>query len=92
MLSREPSKRPSFDHILSKYRETIFPEYFYTFLQDYINSLNEKAEASSFRDDVEGGFLQHSAGQSGAKIDRLLDEWEGIATYLGEGPTDSECL
>lgn len=54
MLSREPSKRPSFDHILSKYRETIFPEYFYTFLQDYINSLNEKAEDSSFRDDVEG--------------------------------------
>ncbi|KAL0243903.1 hypothetical protein I308_105166 [Cryptococcus tetragattii IND107] len=89
MLSKEPSERPSFDHILSKYRGSIFPEYFYTFLEDYINSLNEKAEASSFRDDVEGGFLQHSAGQSGIKIDRLLDEWEGIVTYLGEGPSDN---
>ncbi|WVQ80358.1 hypothetical protein IAT38_002463 [Cryptococcus sp. DSM 104549] len=87
MLSRDPSQRPSFDRILSTFRETIFPEYFYTFLEDYINSLNETAEAGASANGGEG-FLQKSAGQCGMKIDRLLDEWEGISIYLDRGPTD----
>ncbi|WVF66213.1 hypothetical protein IAT40_000953 [Kwoniella sp. CBS 6097] len=88
MLARDPADRPSFDLILSNFRETIFPEYFYTFLQDYINSLTETPEtvrsAGSY-----GTFLQRSAGLSGTKIDRLLDEWESISIHLDKGPSEN---
>ncbi|WVQ93835.1 hypothetical protein IAU59_000913 [Kwoniella sp. CBS 9459] len=88
MLARDPADRPSFDLILSNFRETIFPEYFYTFLQDYINSLSENPEppnpAASDRT-----FLRRSAGLSGTKIDRLLEEWESISIHLDQGPSDN---
>lgn len=81
MLSRNPDERPKFDHILSTYRGTIFPEYFYTFLKDYTTSLNELPETS------EAFFLQRSAPQPGTKVDRMLEEWESIQIHLeGNGP------
>ncbi|ODO02045.1 VPS15 protein kinase [Cryptococcus wingfieldii CBS 7118] len=89
MLARDPPKRPSFDLILSTFREIIFPEYFYTFLEDYFNTLNEVAEASSVGAHADVGFPQRSAGQSGTKVDKIWDEWESISTYLGAGPSDN---
>nr|XP_019002677.1 VPS15 protein kinase [Kwoniella mangroviensis CBS 8507]OCF66138.1 VPS15 protein kinase [Kwoniella mangroviensis CBS 8507] len=86
MLSRDPASRPSFDRILSNFREIIFPEYFYTFLQDYIASLSETAESQS-NTNSEITFLQRSAGLCGIKIDRLLDEWESISVHLDKGPS-----
>jgi phosphoinositide-3-kinase regulatory subunit 4 len=87
MLSRDPADRPHFDRILTEFRGTIFPEYFYTFLKDYITSLSEANEPRE-----EGsGFLQRSAGVAGTKIDRLLDEWESISVHLdGKGPDEGE--
>ena len=80
MLSLDPSSRPSFDRILSTFRGSIFPEYFYTFLKDYISSLSELAEQA----DV--AFLQRVSPLPGTKIDRLLEEWDSISIYLtGEG-------
>ncbi|WRT63674.1 uncharacterized protein IL334_000597 [Kwoniella shivajii] len=81
MLSRDPASRPSFDLILSTFRETIFPEYFYTFLKDYITSLSEVTEPVA-PSSMETTFLQKSAGQCGMKIDRMLDEWESISIHL----------
>ncbi|WVN90927.1 uncharacterized protein L203_106172 [Cryptococcus depauperatus CBS 7841] len=88
MLSREPSARPSFNRILSIYRESIFPEYFYTFLEDYFVSLNETAVETRARNSAADGFLQRSSRHCGVKIDKLLEEWESISTYLGRGPAD----
>nr|XP_031863613.1 uncharacterized protein CI109_000865 [Kwoniella shandongensis]KAA5530685.1 hypothetical protein CI109_000865 [Kwoniella shandongensis] len=88
MLAREPSDRPSFDRILSTYRESIFPEYFYTFLKDYITSLSESNESTSGLN-TQTGFLQRSANQSGMKVDRILDEWESISVHLEKGPTEN---
>ncbi|KAK8845442.1 hypothetical protein IAR55_006155 [Kwoniella newhampshirensis] len=87
MLARDPAQRPSFDHILSTYRESIFPEYFYTFLKDYVTSLSETSEGLT-GPNAHAGFLQRSAGQSGMKIDRLLDEWESISVHLDRGATE----
>jgi phosphoinositide-3-kinase regulatory subunit 4 len=77
MLSRDAKDRPSFDRILTNYRGSIFPEYFYTFFKDYIISLSEPPNQSSA-----GGFLQQSALQPGNKIDRLLSEWDSLSIHL----------
>jgi phosphoinositide-3-kinase regulatory subunit 4 len=77
MLSRVPEDRLSFDRILSTYRSSIFPEYFYTFLKDYMASLAELPETSPGSE-----FLQRVASTPGTRIDRILDEWESISIYL----------
>jgi phosphoinositide-3-kinase regulatory subunit 4 len=77
MLSRDPADRPAFDHILSSYRGIIFPEYFYTFLQEYMVSLAESPETTN-----EGNFLQKMAPSPGVRIDRVLDEWDSISIHL----------
>lgn len=85
MLSREQSERPSFDRILATYRGTIFPEYFYTFLQDYVSELGEMPESSS--DD----FFDDASRLPGTKIDRMLDQWDSLSVLLeGKGATESE--
>jgi len=77
MLSRDPTDRHGFDHILSTYRGSIFPEYFYTFLQDYMISLAEMPEQSK-----ETNFLQRVAPSSGIRLDRVLEEWDSISIHL----------
>ncbi|BEJ10919.1 hypothetical protein CspHIS471_0103410 [Cutaneotrichosporon sp. HIS471] len=76
MLSREPSDRPTFDRILTTYRGTIFPEYFYTFLTDYVSELNELPPSQ------DTDFLQRSSTLPGTKIDRMLEQWESIRVHL----------
>ena len=78
MLARDPKDRPSFDLILSKFRETVFPEYFYTFLKDYVTSLSELPDSPA------ESFIQKSAAVPGTKIDRMLDEWDTVAIHLDE--------
>lgn len=85
MLSREPNERPSFDRILNTYRGSIFPEYFYTFLNDYVTELGELPEST------EPEFLQRVSHHSGVKIDRMLEQWDSISVYLeGKGINESK--
>jgi phosphoinositide-3-kinase regulatory subunit 4 len=79
MLSLDPADRLRYDRILSEYRGTVFPEYFYTFLQDYVESLAETS-----RDEGKEGFLQRNAPTAGHRIDRLSDEWDSISVHLEE--------
>lgn len=88
MLARDPHDRPSFDRILSIFRGSIFPEYFYTFLKDYATSLSELPESSQRNHD----FLKKVASQPGTKVDRLLDEWESISIHLEKGVDESELV
>ena len=88
MLSRDPNDRPSFDRILTAFRGSIFPEYFYTFLKDYSTSLSELPETT------DAAFLQRAATQPGTKIDRLLSEWDSISVHLESScktVDESEC-
>ncbi|CAK9779867.1 ARM repeat-containing protein [Cutaneotrichosporon oleaginosum] len=82
MLSREPTDRPTFDRILTTYRGTIFPEYFYTFLTDYVSELNELPPSQ------DADFLQRSSILPGAKIDRMLEQWESIRVHLEDKSTN----
>ena len=76
MLSRSPSDRPSFDRILSVFRGSIFPEYFYTFLKDYIATLSEVPEKGNVP------FLLRVSPVPGTKIDRIWEEWDSIVVHL----------
>lgn len=39
MLASHPEDRPTFEKILADYRNIVFPDYFYTFLQDFVQDL-----------------------------------------------------
>ncbi len=41
MINVDPSERPAFDTLLHTSRGTVFPESFYSFLHNYVSSLNE---------------------------------------------------
>lgn len=41
MIDLDPSSRPSFDTLLHTSRGTVFPETFYSFLHNYVSSIND---------------------------------------------------
>lgn len=69
MLSLDSEQRPSFERILTFYRGTVFPEYFYTFFADYCLSLAETAKEAD----------EPSADHT---IRRLTEEWDSVQVYL----------
>lgn len=48
MISLDPSSRPTFDSLLHTSRGTVFPECFYSFLHNYVSSINDLPAASPF--------------------------------------------
>ncbi len=48
MIAIEPSSRPTFDSLLHTARGTVFPESFYSFLHNYVASINEASAPSPF--------------------------------------------
>ena len=48
MISVDPSVRPTFDTLLHTSRGTVFPECFYSFLHNYVSTVNEVNTASVF--------------------------------------------
>ncbi|KDQ50203.1 hypothetical protein JAAARDRAFT_165024 [Jaapia argillacea MUCL 33604] len=47
MISLDPLTRPSFDTLLQTSRGTVFPECFYSFLHNYVSTLNEPVHSPS---------------------------------------------
>jgi phosphoinositide-3-kinase regulatory subunit 4 len=48
MINLDPSSRPTFDTILHTSRGTIFPESFFSFLHNYVASINELPASNPF--------------------------------------------
>ncbi|KAI0088224.1 hypothetical protein BDY19DRAFT_994141 [Irpex rosettiformis] len=48
MIAIDPSSRPTFDSLLHNTRGTVFPETFYSFLHNYVASINELSSSSVF--------------------------------------------
>lgn len=46
MISLDPADRPAFDTLLHTSRGTVFPECFYSFLYNYVSSVNELSSES----------------------------------------------
>jgi len=47
MISLEPSSRPTFESLLHTSRGTVFPESFFSFLHNYVASINELSVTNS---------------------------------------------
>lgn len=48
MINIEPTQRPTFDSLLHSARGTVFPETFYSFLHNYVATVNELVSPSPF--------------------------------------------
>ncbi|TFK75636.1 ARM repeat-containing protein [Pluteus cervinus] len=48
MINLEPSNRPTFDTLLHTSRGTVFPEMFYSFLHNYVSSINDLPTSTPF--------------------------------------------
>jgi phosphoinositide-3-kinase regulatory subunit 4 len=48
MIALDPATRPSFDVLLHTSRGKVFPESFYSFLHNYVASINEPGSVSAF--------------------------------------------
>ncbi|KAF9007713.1 hypothetical protein BDZ89DRAFT_1144434 [Hymenopellis radicata] len=64
MISLDPSARPTFDTLLHTSRGTVFPESFFSFLHNYVTSVNDLPVESPFKDmgalmSATLGFLYH---------------------------------
>jgi phosphoinositide-3-kinase regulatory subunit 4 len=46
MITLDPSERPTFDTLLHTSRGSVFPETFYSFLYNYVSSINELSSES----------------------------------------------
>jgi phosphoinositide-3-kinase regulatory subunit 4 len=82
MLALNPDHRPTFEKILSDHRNTIFPDYFYTFLGDYAINLaadHHVPENNTTNDPIAKGF-----GQADFIILGICRDWDGIIAAMME--------
>ncbi|KIV86692.1 hypothetical protein PV11_02290 [Exophiala sideris] len=82
MIDLEPEKRYSAEQLLLVYRSKIFPEYFYSFLHQYMLDLTKPASAAKPVElDVE------SLIECDEKINRVYHDFDKISFFLGYGPS-----
>jgi len=85
MIELDPEKRYSAEQHLSFYRSKIFPEYFYSFLHQYMFDLTRPATASKIV-----GLDTSRLIESDEKIDRVYYDFDKISFFLGYGPSSSQ--
>lgn len=104
MLALDPNDRPTFEKILADFRNSVFPDYFYTFLQDYTYGLNDNLNthlsgppqdaARGRADEVIRTLKRDCTGMIAAVFEELevmSDQKEGIPGMESNG-TDSPAL
>ncbi|KAJ9613161.1 Serine/threonine-protein kinase [Cladophialophora chaetospira] len=85
MIALEPEQRYSAEQHLSFYRSKIFPEYFYSFLHQYMLDLTTPATASK---PVE--LSLGSLSEFDDKIERVYYDFDKISFFLGYGPSSTK--
>ncbi|KAI1201351.1 hypothetical protein F5X97DRAFT_35842 [Nemania serpens] len=78
MIQRDPQKRYSAEQYLQFYKGKIFPEYFYSFLHQYMELITDP---TSGRAPVTGVFK--NLGEADDRIDRVFYDFDKIAYFLG---------
>ena len=68
MIAMDPSARPTFDTLLHTSRGTVFPECFYSFLHNYVSSVNEINSPSLFSATATPSTIPASATVSAHKV------------------------
>ena len=89
MVALEPSHRPTFDTLLHTSRGTAFPECFYSFLHNYVSSINELSSASLFTKSSPPVAEGHSSTEptplpsdSDHRLDKIWTEYESVEQHL----------
>ncbi|EXJ55414.1 VPS15 protein kinase [Cladophialophora yegresii CBS 114405] len=85
MIALDPEKRYSAEQHLSFYRSKIFPEYFYSFLHQYMLDLTRSATALK---PVE--LTLDSLSEFDEKIERVYYDSDKVSFFLGYGPSNSK--
>lgn len=78
MLALDPEKRYSAEQYLDIFKGKVFPEYFYTFLHQYMELLTD---TSSGRAPVSGAAK--NLGEADDRIDRICYDFDKISYFLG---------
>ncbi|KAI1503897.1 hypothetical protein F5X99DRAFT_79519 [Biscogniauxia marginata] len=78
MIHRDPQKRYSAEQYLDFYKGRVFPEYFYSFLHQYMELITDP---SSGRAPVTGAVK--NLGEADERIDRVFYDFDKIAYFLG---------
>src|ERR1700753_140210 len=85
MIALDPEKRYSAEQHLSFYRAKIFPEYFFSFLHQYMLDLTKPASALK---PIE--LSLGSLGEFDDKIERVYYDFDKISFFLGYGPSNTK--
>jgi phosphoinositide-3-kinase regulatory subunit 4 len=80
MIQVDPESRYSAQNCLDIYKEMIFPEYFYSFLHQYMGMITDP---SSGRTPISGGSA--NLGEADDRIDRIYYDFDKISFFLGYG-------
>ncbi|KAI1490584.1 hypothetical protein F5X96DRAFT_635429 [Biscogniauxia mediterranea] len=78
MIQRDPQKRYSAEQYLDFYKGKVFPEYFYSFLHQYMELITDP---SSGRAPITGAVK--NLGEADERIDRVFYDFDKIAYFLG---------
>ncbi|RYP12351.1 hypothetical protein DL765_007397 [Monosporascus sp. GIB2] len=87
MIDLDPEKRYSAEQYLDFYKGKVFPEYFYSFLHQYMELITDP---SSGRAPISGAFK--NLGEADERIDRVYYDFDKISYFLGyqENKTSSQ--
>ncbi|KAI0132396.1 hypothetical protein BJ170DRAFT_613811 [Xylariales sp. AK1849] len=78
MVALDPEKRYSAEQYLDIFKGKVFPEYFYTFMHQYMELLTDP---SSGRSPVSG--VTKNLGEADERIDRIFYDFDKISYFLG---------
>ncbi|KAE9405511.1 hypothetical protein BT96DRAFT_988303 [Gymnopus androsaceus JB14] len=86
MINLDPSARPTFDSLLHSSRGTVFPESFFSFLHNYVSSINELPGISPFAPSissiVNAGGVNPPASATGIRNSASTSAATGLATNV----------
>ncbi|KAI1809484.1 hypothetical protein GGS20DRAFT_297020 [Poronia punctata] len=78
MIQRDPERRYSAEQYLQFYKGKIFPDYFYSFLHQYMELITDPTSGRAL---VTGAF--NNLGEADDRIDRVFYDFDKITYFLG---------
>lgn len=78
MINVDPEKRYSAEEYLNFWRGKVFPEYFYSFLHQYLGLITDQSSGRS-----PGSGASANPGEADDRIDRVYHDFDKISYFLG---------
>jgi len=82
MIALEADHRPTFEKALSDFRNTVFPDYFYTFMNDYV--VNLAADHHVPNSTMTNDPIARSYGHADSIIIGICRDWDGMIAAMIE--------